>query len=232
MQKGSSTTYIKDYGRKTAVYRETEMKFLGMAKKDKTLEITTPDWIFTIDLMERKGSKQVNPDKYFIEEFNKLSKKDKKKLIKNSEELGVSLLGSFNGKIEKRAAKILGYTCDKVSMSGMVVYTISNTPLVLKSEGNLMGIKFKETAIRIEKGSVPSSKFKIPEGIDIYYDEQADQIAREQAKATIQSLLEGEMPRPQVQSEVPQQNQQKEEMTPEQQDAVKKFMQLFGGGQN
>ncbi len=232
MQKGSATLYVKDYGKKSAMYREAEMKFLGMAKKDKTLTITTPDWVYEIDLMEMTGTKQVNPQKYLIEEFNKLSRSDKKKLIKNSEELSMSMLGTLNGTMEKKAAKILGYTCDKVTAAGMVVYTIAGTPLPLKTEGNMMGIKYNETAIKIEKGSVPSSKFKIPEGVEITHDKKADEFAKVHAKETIKYLLEGKRP-PETQNKaVSKEKKQQKELTPEEQDAVKKLMQIFGGSQN
>lgn len=228
MQKGSSTTYIKDYGKKTAVYRDTSMNFLGMTKNSKTLEITTPDWIYNIDLIKKTGTKQANPVKYMKEEYYRLSKSDQKKLVKNSEKLGLSMLGNLNGKVEKKAAKILGYNCDKITMGGMTVYTISNTPLTLKSDGNMMGMKFTETAIKIVKGSVPSSKFKIPGDISIRHDEQADEMIKQQAKATVHNLLEGKAPEP-VMKNSNSGSQQQNEMTPEQKDAVNKFMKLFGG---
>ena len=228
MQKGSSTTYIKDYGKKTAVYKDTSMNFLGMTKNTKTLEITTPDWIYTIDLITKEGTKQSNPVKYMKEEFYKLSKSDQKKLVKNSEKLGITTLKNFNGKLEKKAAKILGYTCDKVTMGGMTVYTISDTSLALKSDGNMMGVKYSETAIKIDKGSVPSSKFKIPADVKIYYDEESEEIIKEQAKSTVYNLLEGKAPQP-VMKNSQSGSQQHKEMTPEQKDAVNKFMKLFGG---
>ena len=37
-----------------------------------TVHIQTPDWMYTFDLVKKTGKKNVNPQKYMIEEYNKL----------------------------------------------------------------------------------------------------------------------------------------------------------------
>ncbi len=82
--KGTKTIYVKDYGRTVAEYRNTSMTVFGMTQKENTLDVTTPEWEYAIDLTEHNGTKMVNPEKYLIEEFQKLSKSDQKKIIKNT----------------------------------------------------------------------------------------------------------------------------------------------------
>lgn len=224
--KGTKTIYVKDYGRTVAEYRNTSMTVFGMTQKENAIDITTPEWEYSIDLVERTGTKMVNPEKYLIEEFQKLSTSDQKKVIKNSEELGMSTVDAVEGKVLKNETKILGYMCDKTSMMGVTVYTISGTPVPLKLESDMMGMKMNETATSVKKGNVSSSKFNIPSGINIEHDVQADQMSKIQAKNIIQSLLNGELP---AVGQGQYGDEDQERMSPEQMEQMKQMMQMFGG---
>lgn len=224
--KGTKTIYVKDYGRTVAEYRNISMTVFGMTKNENTIDITTPEWEYSIDLAYRSGTKMVNPEKYLIEEFQKLSKSDQKKIIKNTEELGLSTIDGMEGEITKNDKKILGYMCDKASIMGVTVYTISGTPVPLKLESDMMGMKMNETATSVKKGSVSSSKFDIPSGINIQHDVQADQMSKMQAKNIIQSLLNGELP---TVGQGQYGDEDQERMSPEQMEQMKQMMQMFGG---
>jgi hypothetical protein len=234
--KGTKTIYVKDYGRTVAEYRNLSMTVFGMIQKENTIDITTPEWEYSIDIATHTGTKMVNPEKYLIEEFQKLSKSDQKKVIKNSEEMGMSTIDGVEGEISKNDTKILGYMCDKTSMMGVTVYTISGTPVPLKLESDMMGMKMTETATRVKKGNVSSSKFDIPSGINIRHDKQADQMAKIQAKNIIQSLLNGEMPSVSMgtgqygdEDSEGYPDEDQERMSPEQMEQMKQMMQMFGG---
>ncbi|MBU0969430.1 MAG: hypothetical protein KKC20_02230 [Proteobacteria bacterium] len=190
---GDKTIYVKDYGKTRAEYNNTTMKMMGMTQHQKEVIITTPDWEYTIDLMEHTGTKQANLNKYMTQEFNKLSKSDQKKVVENAEKLGVATVEGMEGTVEKNASKILGYTCDKVSMTGVVAHTISGTDLPLKTTGDIMGIKINQVATRVMKGDVHPSKFALPTNIEFEHDVQTDLMTEEQAKTIIQSLLEGKV---------------------------------------
>ncbi len=237
-QKGTKTIYVKDYGRTVAEYRNVSTTVFGMTQKENIIDITTPEWEYSIDLEQRTGTKMVNPEKYLIEEFQKLSKSDQKKVIKNSEELGMNTVDGMQGEIKKNDTKILGYMCDKTSMMGVTVYTISGTPVPLKLESNMMGMKINETATGIKKGGVSSSKFNVPSGINIRHDVQADQMSKMHAKNMIQSLVNGEMPAVSKDAygesygdEEPDgyQDENQEGMSSEQMQQMKQMMQMFGG---
>jgi hypothetical protein len=189
---GDKTIYIKDYGRTRAEYNETTMKMFGMTQQQKEIIITTPDWEYTIDLVEMTGVKQANLNKYMTEEFDKLSTSDQKKVVENAEKMGIATVDGMEGSVEKKASKILGYTCDRVTMGGVVSYTITGTDLPLKISGDMMGVKISQVATNIKQGAVHASKFKLPANIDFQHDVQTDQMMQEQAKTVIQTLLTGE----------------------------------------
>lgn len=193
MEKGSQILYAKDYGMTTAMYKNTSMKLLGMAQRQETIEITTPNWIYNIDLIEETGSKQVNPMQYMQEEYNHLSSSDKKKVAENAEKSGMGLMNDMQGTVKKNAAKILGYSCDVSDLTGVKVYTVNKTPLMLKTESNLMGMASVVEATKIDKGSVSAAKFIPPANIQLSHSKDADIMAREMAKNTIENLRTGEM---------------------------------------
>ena len=191
-ENGSEILYIRDYGKETARHRRTTAKIMFMTTSNDIIEITTPDWIYQIDLNEKSGTKSVNPAKYMIEEYNRLSKNDRKKILKNAEKTGKAAMKGIQGKIEKKAAVILGYPCDKVTAMGSTTYMISDSGIILKSETNMAGMNFKTVATDISKGSVPDNVFSVPRGITITHDTQADQMAGSMASQTIAWLLDPE----------------------------------------
>jgi len=191
-QKGKKTTIIGEYGRYSSEYSDTETKMFGIGKSKKELIITTPDWVYVIDLKKNKGTKQVNPVKYMIEEYNKLSSSEKRKVEKNAEKMGMAAVQGMKGTVRKNAKKILGYMTDEVKMMGVVSYSISGTGIPLLINSNLLGIKMDQKATKITKMSVGRSQFDVPAGVNISHDPQADAAAKAQAQNTIQMLLDGE----------------------------------------
>lgn len=188
---GEKTIYIKDYGKTRAEHSNTTMKMFGMTQQMNEIIITTPDWVYTINLADNTGTKQANLKKFMIQEFNSLSKSDQKKVVQNAEKQGIATIEGMEGTLEKNASTILGYNCDKVTMTGSIIYTISGTDLALKINGNMMGIKINQVATDVQKVSPPSSKFGLPANINFEHDEQADLMMQDQAKTVIQQLLNG-----------------------------------------
>lgn len=188
---GVKTLYIKDYGRTRAEYSNTSMKMFGMTQQQKEIIITTPDWVYTINLLDKTGTKQANLKKYMALEFYDLSQSDQKTVVKNAESQGISTIEGMEGTIQKNATKILGYNCDKVTMKGTTLYAINGTDLALKINGDMMGIKINQIANSVKKESAPSAKFNLPSNIIFEHDRQADQMMQDQARTAIQNLLEG-----------------------------------------
>jgi len=191
MENGRQTTYIKDYGRQRADYRTTAMTVMGMTNTVKNIQITTPDWIYSIDLSAGTGTKSANPVKYMKEEFEKLSASDRKKVIKNAERMGTTMMNGMQGEVQKNAAEFLGRKCDVMTMPGMKLYMLAGTDIPLKSETNIMGMNSVTEAVKFKETAVPDDKFEPPPGVQIEYDRESDDIARQTAHNMIKSLVEG-----------------------------------------
>jgi len=188
METGREILYIKDHGRQTARYRTTTTSVLGMTTKNEKVEITTPDWIYSFDLQERFGTKSVNPQKIMIEEFNKLSADEKKKVEQNAEKMGSSMMSGMKGSVEQNAKEIMGFSCDRATVMGTTVYSIHGTPIALYTEANMMGVEMRSVASSVDKGSVDESRFNFPAGIEPQANAEADQMARVMAEQTIAML--------------------------------------------
>lgn len=227
MENGSEVTYIRDYGREVATYHTTKTTMMGMTMVNESVDIETPEWLYQFDLTERTGTKSVNPQKYMVEEYNKLSKADKKRVDKNSEKMGVSFAEGFGGNVQQNAKKILGYSCDRAEMMGTVVYSIHGSGLPLLVESNMMGMSMKVEATSVDKGKVAKKYFEFPQGIEVEYDPQSDTIAREMAKQTIAMLKDPESAK--KQGGMPTMQGQQQQMSPEDQQQMQEAMEMLKG---
>lgn len=230
MQKGTETLCVKDYGRVSAKHTNTKTTLMGMVMVTEEMELTTPELVYSYNITEGQGVKSTNPKKFMIEEYEKLSKAEKKQVDKNAEEMGVSIMDGFNGEIVKNATEILGFNCDKVTLMGSTVYTIHDTEIPLKTSVNMMGMKMDIIATSFTKGEVDEKCFEQPSGIEAEYDAESDQAARALAVQTIARLKDPEAA--QKQQKAPAQQQ---ELSPEEQKEAEQAMEMlrnmFGTGQ-
>ena len=230
MEKGGETVYIRDYGRETATYRSSVMSMMGMNQVTETIEFMDPDWVYSFDVKEGTGTKVANPQKYMIEEYNKLSKAEKDQVVKNSEEMsGGPLFGGMSADVEKNAAVILGYNCDRVSFMGATVYTIPKTGVALKTESNMMGMKMLIEATKIDEGSAPDKFFKHPEGITPVMDPEADAMARTMARETMTMLKDPDAAEKSQNSPMMLPGMQQQDMTPEERQQMEEAMEMLKG---
>jgi len=230
IEKGSETLYIRDYGRETAKYRKATMTMMGMTNASETIEFMDADWLYEFDMVEKTGTKSVNPQKYMIEEFNKLTKEEKEQVIKNSEEMATGpMMGALNAKVEKNAKKILGYDCDKMTMMGSTIYTMHDAGIALLTESNMMGMQIKIEATSIDKGAPPKEYFKHPEGITPVMDPEADAMARSMAKQTMDMLKDPEALKNPQTNQPPQQSPNQPQLSPEEQQQMEKAMEALKG---
>jgi len=192
MESGSEVLYIRDFGATMARHRQTSTIMLGLTQKSSSVEISTPDWIYSFDLQERTGSKSVNPQKLMIEEYEKLSAAEKKKVSDNAREMANGFMGGLQGSVEPNVKELLGYSCDRTTAMGSTVYSIHDTGISLLSETDLMGIKMKIVATSIEKAGADEKYFEFPEGIFVQHNKEADQMAQMIAQQTMSALKDPE----------------------------------------
>ncbi|MCF8055259.1 MAG: hypothetical protein K9K37_01305 [Desulfocapsa sp.] len=229
MENGSEVTYVRDYGNEVATYHTTKTTMMGMTMVNETVEIITPDWEYNFDLTNRTGSKNVNPEKYMIEEYNKLSKAEQKQVLKNTETMGVSVAEGFGGKVQQNAEKILGYSCDRTEMMGTVAYSIHATPIPLRITSNMMGMSMNMEATSVDEGSVDDKFFQLPEGIEPIMDSQSDAMARQMARQTITMLKDPEGAKKLGEERKGTQMQGNEQLSPEEQEQMQQAMEMLKG---
>lgn len=228
MEKGTETLYLKDHGKQSASYRKTVTSMMGMKMENDTVEITDADWVYSYNLTEGTGSKTANPNKYMKEEFEKLTADEKKAVLANSEKMGGDIMHGMGGEIEQNVTKMFGFDCDRTNVMGSTVYNIHNTPITLKMEANIMGIKMTQVATSVEKGKVDDKVFKHPEGIEAVYDAEADAMARQMAKNAIDWLKDPESAQmPQMNSGAPQERM--EQIPQEDQEMMQQAEQMMEG---
>jgi hypothetical protein len=188
METGVETLYIRDQGQETATFRKSKTSMMGAITTHETIEIESPDWIYNFDLVSRAGTKMVNPQKYMIEEYHRLSPSEKKQVEENIKKIGLPMSEAMGGKIEPKAAKILGYDCDRVQIMGTTVYSIHETGIPLKIESNMMGMSMKQEATSVHEGAVAAKYFEPPQGIEAVADTQSEAMARSLAQQTLAAL--------------------------------------------
>jgi hypothetical protein len=228
MEKGTETLYIKDHGQKSATYRKTVTSMMGVKMENNTIEIMDPEWVYNYNLTEGTGTKTANPNKYMKEEFEKLTSDEKKAVLENSEKMGGDIMHGMGGEIEQNVTKMFGFDCDRVNVIGSMMYNIHNTPIALKMEANIMGIKMNQVATSVEKGKVDNKVFKHPEGIEAVFDAEADAMARKMAKNALDWLKDPES------AQVPQMNpgaqqERMEQIPQEDQEMMKQAEQMMEG---
>jgi len=187
-QEGTEEKYYRDHGRQMATYHTSTTTMMGMKVSNETVVIEDPEWIYTYDIKEKTGTKAANPVKFMAEEYGRLSEAEKKQVEKNAESLGTNMMQGMNGKVERKVTRLLGYDCDRTSMMGTTVYLIHDTPVALKTETDMMGMKMVSVATSVEEGKADAARFTHPAGIEAIHDLQADEMAKAMAAQTMAML--------------------------------------------
>ena len=195
METGTETLYIRDYGKRTARHHAGVTSMLGMKMENTTLELVDPDWIYTYNLKDKTGTKRANPVKYMKEEYEKLTPEEKKQVEKNSKEVSVNIMQGGGGSLEENVTEMLGYKVDKGTFMGITSYNIHNSPIAMKTEGTMMGMRIDVTATSVEEGKIDDQFFAHPEDIEAVFDQRADDMSRSMAKSTMDWLKDPEAAR-------------------------------------
>ncbi|HJN02347.1 MAG TPA: hypothetical protein QF836_04775 [Nitrospinota bacterium] len=169
-ENGKETLYVNsDY---QALYINTQYSYLGKMKPKNVLILTTPEYIYNIDLLNKSGTKQRNLKNELIKEFDRLSEKEKNIVKKNVKELGVAVIGNIHGKRAPLHKKIIGINCDLIEIFEVraLIWPGVNIPLK-RTRKSKYDDKSVVTAVKIDKNvPVSSDKFDLPEGVQISFD--------------------------------------------------------------
>jgi hypothetical protein len=228
VENGTEVKYIRDFGREVATYHTTKTSMMGMTMVNETVEISTSDWQYQFDLSKRTGTKSVNPQKYMIEEYNKLSRTERKQVEENAEKMGTSVADGFGGSVQQNAEKILGYSCDRTEIMGTVAYNIHGTGISLRIESSMMGMSMKIEATSVKEGQAAAKFFRLPQGIDPQIDPHSDAMAREMARQAI-SMLKDPASKKNMGGASKMQMPGQQQLAPEEQEQMEQAMEMLKG---
>lgn len=152
---GTETVYFDDYGIKEAKYSNQEINMMGIQQKTNQIIISNSEYIFTLNVDTKTGTKMKNPLPGFLPDD------------KNLEELGKEIMTNMGGKIVG-SETLLGKTCDiwEVEQLSAKIWVWNTIPL--KTEVNMMGMNITSVAKKFEpNANIPGEKFKVPDGYKI-----------------------------------------------------------------
>lgn len=154
---GTKEMWWDDWGLKTYTYEKstTTTTLFGMTSKDdkEGITIRNKDKVYTMDLLKELYTVVTVP----YEPINAdLTPAQQKKLEKD-------ILNAFGGQ-QLGKEKVNGYSCDKSTLLGITTWAYKG--LVLKIEGNVLGIKDNQIFTKFDKDiEIEESKFEPPKDI-------------------------------------------------------------------
>lgn len=155
-QEGTKTLYFDDWGMKQAEYTRSVLSVSGFTKSLNIVNIIDGEYQYMINMDQNSGTKTRNPILKAIEDL---------KNQKGFNEFGEQMLLS-DGFNKIGTEEFLGKDCEVYERKSTGTKTFIWEWISLKSETKSGGININVTATRInEGGSVPASKFKIPEKV-------------------------------------------------------------------
>ncbi|MBF0475651.1 MAG: hypothetical protein HQK59_07405 [Deltaproteobacteria bacterium] len=187
-QKGSSTVYVR--GGLKCKQTNTSGQIMGVDTAVRELEITTPQYVYYIDLKEKKGTRWDNPSRILVEEYEKLTPKEKAMVAEYVKKHGhhlVALLGGGNPKTYESI--LMGRPCLVIDSGNIKSWIWKGTDLALRTEGTILGLKTVNAVTKIDENiDIPSTRFVVPEDVDIQYDKAASQVSRQLAKTMLDNM--------------------------------------------
>ena len=172
----------------------------GEKQTIKGMKIVTPEKEYVIDIDEKEAIEIENPKQYGKVEFEKLTDEEKKKFYERMEKRKVISMDLLGVGRKTGTDTILGKTCDVYEsgqkpndedfINSMVeggnapsgyakiwVWREAGIPLKLITQD--MGSSSETVATKIEENvDIPDSKFELPEGTEIFFDERASESAK------------------------------------------------------
>ena len=180
-------------------------KAKGKTKNIETLQIFDPDYVYSVNLTDKIGTKIDNSNKYTKSAYDKLSDKEKEAFHKRMEIRGVLSLDLLGLGKKVGTDTVLGRECDvyesgkKVSpeeLSKMIasgeeedyfymrswIWKTAKIPLRIitydvRGSDEMVATKIEENV------KIPDSQFKVPSDTKVTYDEEKSEFEKKEALA-------------------------------------------------
>ncbi|NOZ09192.1 MAG: hypothetical protein GXO91_10035, partial [FCB group bacterium] len=169
MQKGRETLYIDDYGKREARYSKTTLGIGDSAKKSNTLMLMDETWIYNIDLINKTGTKTMNPVHAPIpvrQEFKDMITLNHE----NMRKMGGKLIGE---------EEFLKKKCEVWEIKALHSKTWIWNGIILRSIVNTMGMKQEVRAVKLQENvNIPPEKLTLPKELKLTEVHTPDKMLR------------------------------------------------------
>ncbi len=154
-QEGTKTLYFDNWGMRQAEYMRSILTVKGFSKPINKLSVIDGEYQYNINMDQNSGTRTRNP---ILRTMEQLSGQ------KGFNEFGEQMLLNM-GAVKMGSEDFLGKPCDVYEMRSTGTKLWVWEWITLKSETNSRGLEINIAATRINEGSVPGNKFKIPEKV-------------------------------------------------------------------
>lgn len=153
---GTEEVYFDRYGAREARYAKGEFNISGFSTKINTMTLNDGEWIYSIDLDKRSGTKISNVIlKQVVENYKG----------KNLAEIGEEFLKATGG-VKTGVDQVAGRTCDVWEIKNLNAKSCIWKGITLKSEVKLGRVQQTTIVTSLEENvSIPADKFVIPSDI-------------------------------------------------------------------
>ena len=143
-QKGSQTTYIKNYGKERLVYRKSYDKIMHANNHHETLIMITPAWTYRLNLLSKEATKTPTLQHLLSQEFESLANYEQEEILNHTSSLQ------------------LGFPCISLTISGTMTEFTKAGHLALFSKTTILGYSVRTKATKIEIKDVDKNVFDFP----------------------------------------------------------------------
>lgn len=146
-------------------------KFFGKVTTTESWALVTPDWLYSGNPTEAKGTRMPNMLGAMAKEFDGLSRAEKKRAVQNMVDMAEVMAQAFGGgtlQAEKRSKRtIAGEECQEQVFGSFSTCAMTKAPeIALHSSGKLMCVQFEQTATSVKLGGeVDPAVFELPKGM-------------------------------------------------------------------
>lgn len=173
---GTEVLYIDDYGMKEATVDNFTMKVMGREMPTNQIQVTDGEWVYTIDVRKKEGTKMKNPS---LEMMRNMSEEQKKAMM----DLGSEMMKKMDAK-ETGEETVAGKPCKVWSVESVGTKVWVWSGLTLKRELKIMGVRQHLEAVSVETDvPVPADQFEVPQGVRIT-ERDMGKMMREMGKRT------------------------------------------------
>ncbi len=210
MTKGTEVVYIKNDRMAKHIKAKVSLPD-GKTKDIDSLQIIDPDYVYILDLVEKKGIKIRNSKQYGKASYESLSDEEKKAFHNRMEKRNIISLDLLSLGTKIGTDKILGRKCDVYEAGEKPtdenlpealeggrgskyvkswIWSNAKIPLKVITEG--VGYKNKLVATKIEENvEIPESIFSVPAGVEVTYDKKKSEASLLQTQSSFHLLKTG-----------------------------------------